>query len=442
MDSGYISKFTHKTFVDFLQTNEFLEHPLVMERASGVNVWDTQGKRYVDAIGGVFVASLGHSNPRLVEAARKQMETMTLSAPLCSISDTALRFVERLGRETPGDLNFIKTFSGGSESIEAAIKLVRQHYKQTGKPDKTKVISVYQSYHGATFGAMSAGGSPRKVKFEPQMPGFVKVFNPKQLRDDFNSWDEACRFCARLVEKTIVSEAADTVAAVLLEPVCNTAGIVTPTEEYFRIIREACDRHGVMLIFDEVLTGFGKTGDMFCAQTIGVTPDVICGGKGLSSGIVPMGAIMASERISECFIGAPSDGVAFAHGHTYAGNPLCAAVGMEVLDIIAEQNLLERSREMGRYLRGRLEELKKLGVVREVRGRGILLGVEFTPDAVPNKKYGTVGAALKRTSQENGLILRIDPDWFAIAPPLTMSDAEMEEMCDLIDKSVKDAISL
>jgi adenosylmethionine-8-amino-7-oxononanoate aminotransferase len=212
---------------------------------------------------------------------------------LHSISDVTLKFIETLGKVTPGNLNYIKSFSGGSESIEAAIKFTRQYFKQTGRPDKVKVVSNYLSYHGATFGAMSAGGSPRKVKFEPQMPGFIKTYSPKQLRDDFGTWEETCRYAAKLVQRTIESEVPDTVGVFLVEPICNTAGIITPTEEYFRMIRETCDRYDVALIFDEVLTGFGKTGDMFAAQTFGVTPDIICSGKGLSSGVLPIGAMMA-----------------------------------------------------------------------------------------------------------------------------------------------------
>jgi len=373
------------------------------------------------------------------------MELLTFAAPLHGTSDITLEFVKRLGEVSPGNLNYIKSFSGGSESIEAVLKLVRQYFKQTGHNDKMKCIANYLSYHGATFAAMSAGGSPRKDKFEPQMPGFVKLYSPKQLRDSFPSWEETCRFCANLLEKTILSENPDTIGAVLVEPICNTAGIITPTEEYFRIIREICDKYNVLLIFDEVLTGFGKTGDMFAAQTFGVTPDIICSGKGLSAGVIPLGSFMVREDIGDVFYSTDKKNVNFAHGHTFSGFPLADAVGIEVINVLEEERLPQRARQIGTYLKARLEELSKYGIIREVRGKGVLLGVEIVEDSVTNKPFpedNDFGDALKKTSIKNGVILRINPGWFAIAPPLISTNAQLEELCDLIEKSVKEALDL
>jgi adenosylmethionine-8-amino-7-oxononanoate aminotransferase len=225
----------------------------------------------------------------------------------------------------------------------------------------------------------------------------------------------------------------------------NTAGIIAPTEEYYQMVRRTCDEYGVILIFDEVLTGIGKTGDMFAAQTYHITPDIICSGKGLASGMLPFGSMIAREDMADAFRGPGSEHKFFAHGHTYANFPLGCAVATEVLSIIEEENLLTRARDMGEYLRNRLEKLKDYGVVREVRGRGVLLGVEFVEDANTNRPFPVdrkLGNALKKTARANGVILRIDPDWFAIAPPLVATDAELEELCYKIDRSVLDAIKL
>jgi adenosylmethionine-8-amino-7-oxononanoate aminotransferase len=185
------------TFIDFLATSEFRERPLVVERAEGLYYWDTEGKRYFDAIGGIFVAVLGHRHPRIMDAMRRQMEKITFAPPLASVTDILLDFVEKLGDVAPGALRFVKPFSGGSEAIESALKFTRQYYKQTGKPSKYKFISRYYAYHGATFGGMGASGSgPRKSKFEPQMDGFLKVFPPSYYRDRFSCWEEANRFAA------------------------------------------------------------------------------------------------------------------------------------------------------------------------------------------------------------------------------------------------------
>ena len=435
-----------RTFIDFQQTSEFLERPLIFDRAEGLFLWDLEGKRYFDAIGGIFVAVLGHRPPRVLEAVKRQMDRLTFCPPLHGISDITLDFVEKLGSVTPGDLNFIKGFSGGSESIEAALKFARQYFQQTGHPQKHKVVSTYLSYHGGTMAAMSAsGGARRKIKFEPHMPGFLKAFSPMQLRDRFASWEEANRFCARLVEELIVSENPETVAGVLIEPICNTGGIVTPTTEYFTILREICSRHNVLLIFDEVLTGFGKTGDMFAAQTYGVVPDIICSGKGLSGGVIPSGAIMVREDLAGSFYGQPGQEIQFFHGHTYAGNPLAAAAGIAVIDELVEKKLPAKARRLGEHLRRRLEELKDLGVVREVRGKGVLLGVELVQDPHTREPFPAgrkLGDALKITALEHGLILRIDPDWFAVCPPLIAEESDLDELAALIRSSLVAAIAL
>jgi adenosylmethionine-8-amino-7-oxononanoate aminotransferase len=434
-------KLLKHTFLDYQQTAEFLRHPLILERAEGLYYWDTEGKRYFDAIGGIFVATLGHRHPRLIAALERQMAKMTFAPPLHGIADSALNFVEKMGSVSPGNLKYVKPFSGGSEAVESAIKFVRQYFKQTGHPGKYKFISRYFGYHGGTAGAMAASGTgSRKTKFEPQMPGFLKVFPPNYYRDRFDSWQECNRFCARMVEDLIVNEDPETVAGVIVEPIGNTGGIITPTTEYFQILREICTRYNVMLIFDEIITGIGKTGSMFAAQTFGVTPDLICCGKGLSSGMMPIGAMLAREDMADAFWGDAEDDVQFAHGHTFAGNPMACEVGIAVLEEIVEKKLDQQAGQMGEYLAGKLEELKKYGVVREVRGKGILRGVELVKNTQTMEPYPELGKALKRTAIDNGLIMRIDPSWFAVAPALIASKSEIDEMLSLIDRSLVQAL--
>ena len=434
-------KLLKRTFLDYQQTSEFFENPLVIEKADGLYYWDVEGKRYFDAIGGIFVATLGHRHPRVVEAMQRQLEKLTFAPPMHGTSNVTLDFVERLGEVSPEDLNFVKPFSGGSESIEAALKFSRQYFKQSGRPGKYKFVSRYYGYHGATFGAMGASGTgKRKTPFEPQMGGFLKVFPPTYYRDRFSSWEECNRFCARMFEDVIVNEDPDTVAGIIVEPIGNTGGIITPTEEYFRILRDICDRYDVLLIYDEIITGYGRTGGMFAAQAFGVTPDILCGGKGLSSGIMPLGAMMAREEMGEVFFGPVEEDVNFAHGHTYAGNPLACAVGMAVIDEIVEKGLAERAKELGEYLVSKLEALKKFGVVREVRGKGLIRGVELVRDTRTMEPFPELGKALKKTALENGLVMRIDPNWFAVAPALIVEKDDIDEMCDLVERSLMAAL--
>ncbi len=434
-------KLLKRTFLDYQPTAEFVKNPLILHKAEGLYYWDVEGKRYFDGIGGIFVATLGHGHPRVMRAMRKQMETLSFAPPMHGTADVTLDFIERLGEVTPGNLNYIKTYSGGSESIESAIKFTRQYFKQSGHPGKYKFISRYFGYHGATFGAMAASGTgKRKTRFEPQMSGFLKVFPPTYYRDRFSSWEECNRFCARMFEDVIINEDPDTVAGVIIEPIGNTGGIITPTEAYFQIIREICDCYNVILIYDEIITGFARTGSMFAAQTFGVTPDIICCGKGLSSGAIPLAAMIAREDMGELFYGPAADEVNFAHGHTFAGNPLACAVGIAVIDEIVEKELDCKARELGDYLAAKLEGLKQYGVVREVRGRGMLRGIELVKDAQNNEPYPELGQALKRTALNNGLIIRIDPTWFAVAPALIAEKSDIDELCDLIEDSLVDAL--
>ncbi|HUQ94650.1 MAG TPA: aminotransferase class III-fold pyridoxal phosphate-dependent enzyme [Bryobacteraceae bacterium] len=412
-----------------------------MHRAEGLSYWDINGKRYFDGIGGIFAATLGHGHPRVLDAVRKQLDVMTFAPPLHSVADVTLDFIEKLGNVAPANLTFVKPYSGGSESIESALKFARQYFRQTGRPGKYKFISRYMAYHGATFGAMAASGTgSRKSSFEPHLAGFLKVAPPTYYRSQFSDWEECNRFCARLFEDVILMEDPDTVAGILLEPVGNTGGIVTPTPEYFRLVRQICDKYDVLLIFDEVITGYGKTGAMFAAQALGVTPDILCGGKGLSSGVIPLGAMIAHQDLGDSFRGPAEQMLSFAHGHTYAGHPLACAVGIAVLDEIVEKQLARKAAVLGAYLASKLECLKKYGVVREVRGLGMLRGVELVKDTTHMQPFPELGRVLRRTALDNGLILRVDPSWFAVSPALTAERSDVDELCHLIEKSLVDAL--
>ena len=434
-------KLLKRTFLDYQQTSGFIQNPLIIHRAEGIYYWDVTGKRYFDGISGIFVATLGHRHPRVMAAMQNQMEILSFAPPMHGIADVTLDFVEKLGNITPGNLNYVKSFSGGSESIESAIKFTRQYFKQTGYPGKYKFISRYFGYHGATFGAMSASGTgKRKTGFEPQMGGFLKVFPPTYYRDRFSTWEECNRFCAQSFEDVIINEDPETVAGIIIEPIGNTGGIITPTEEYFQIIRQICDRYNVILIYDEIITGFARTGAMFAAQTFNVTPDIICSGKGLSSGAIPLGAMITREDMGDAFYGEVEDEINFAHGHTFAGNPLACAVGIAVIDEIQHEKLDQKAQNLGDYLAEKLQKLTRYGVVREVRGKGLLLGVELVKDTETMEPYPELGQALKRTTLQNGLILRIDPSWFAVAPALIATESDIDELGDLIEKSLVDAL--
>lgn len=430
---------SRRIMLDLRQMKTFSERPLIIDRAEGIYLYDIDGRRIIDGISGIYVVNVGHGERRVLEAIRRQQERVSFVAPIHAAADTRIEYALRLGEVTPGDLNTFKLFSGGSESTEAAIKLVRQFHKQTGNPSKYKVISNYRGYHGATMGAMSASGigGTRKSVFGPFLEGFVHIKPPAS-----NAWpgdpgqEEACRLAAQGLEDTIQSEGPESVAAFIVEPIGNTAGILTPSDEYFTLIREICDAHGVTLIFDEVITGMGRTGEWFAGQTFRCIPDVMCMGKGLSGGYAPLAGIAVRDELYyRSFWGAEDANVHFASGHTFGGNPISAAAGLAVIDVIREDNLIENGRRIGDYLRRRLgEEVGALGILKEVRGRGCLAGVEFVEDAASGRPFPRerrFGKHVERRLLEAGMILRCDPDWIAFGPPLTTTMNEADEMIRL-----------
>src|SRR2546427_1085911 len=268
------------------QMHEWTKQPFIMARADGVFYWDVAGKRYFDALSGIYVASVGHNNRRVIDAIRKQLDTLHFSPPMHGTNPVAVQLANLLAEVAPGDLSTVKFECAGSEVTEAAIKIARQYHRLTGNPGKYKVISRYLAWHGSTMGSLSASGlKSRKTVNEPLAPGFLHVFPPTCYRCPFGkSYSECGITCATLVGDVIEMEDPATVAAVMVEPIGHTGGIIDPPEEYLLLLREICDRYNVLLIFDAIITGIGRTGQLFAADTFGVVPDVLCIGKGLGGG--------------------------------------------------------------------------------------------------------------------------------------------------------------
>jgi adenosylmethionine-8-amino-7-oxononanoate aminotransferase len=423
------------------QMAEWSKRPLIMARADGVHYWDVNGKRYLDALSGIYVTSVGHNNRRVIEAIRRQLDTLTFSPPMHGTNPVAVQLANLLAELAPGDLSAVKFQCGGSEVTEAAIKLARQYHKLTSHPGKYKVISRYQSWHGSTLGSLSASGlKSRKTVNEPLAPGFLHVFPPTCYRCPFGKSYGTCGLtCATLVGDVMDMEDPDTVAAVIVEPIGHTGGIIDPPEEYLPILRELCDRHNILLIFDEIITGIGRTGRMFAAETFGVVPDVICTGKGMSGGYVPLSAMICRRGIADAFWGPIADNPGFVEGHTFEGNPLSCAAGLAVLREVLEHDLCANARRQGARLRAGFERLaKKHGVIGDIRGKGLLQGIELVKDPVTKQRFppgAELGVRVGRRALENGLLCRFDPHWIAFGPALVVTAEQIDEMVDLLDRS-------
>lgn len=438
----------HHIILDLRQMKSFCENPLIIERAQGIYLTDVNGKRYMDGISGIFVVNIGHGNQHVIEAIRKQQERVSFVAPLHAVADTAVRYARRLAEITPGELNTMKLVSGGSEATETAMKFARQYHRQRGNPYKYKFIAVYKGFHGGTMGALSATGlgGPRKSVFGPFLEGFVHIPPPHCFRCPYGLTRDDCDcLCARMLEYTIEREGPESVAGFIIEPISNTGGIITPPPEYHALIRQICTKHNVLLIYDEIITGMGRTGNWFAAQTFGTTPDLLCAGKGLSSGYAPLAATAIRDDLYySAFWGEDDANIQFAHGHTYAGNPISCAAGLAVIEVVERDNLLANGQKIGDHIRQRLrKEVAELGVLGEVRGKGCLTAVEFVEDMVTNRPFPPerkFGKQVERRLVNAGLILRCDPDWIAFGPPLITTLEQADEMVDIFIKCLNDEI--
>jgi adenosylmethionine-8-amino-7-oxononanoate aminotransferase len=443
---GQMAEGLRHIVLDFMQMTEFVKDPFIVTRAEGIRFWDAHGKEYLDGLAGVFVVNVGHGNRRVIDAMKAQLDTLAFAPPLHATTPPALELVRLLAAVGPGDLNTVKLLSGGSEANEAAIKLTKQYHRQTGHPLKHKFIALYGSYHGATQGALSATGSKaRKTAFEPMTPGFIHVQPAYCYRCPYEKTYPSCEvFCARTIEDVIVAEGPETIAGLIVEPIVNTAGVVTPPPEYLPILRDICDRHDVVLIFDEIITGFGRTGHMFAADLYQTVPDILSCGKGMSSGYAPLAAILVSDKIAAAFQGTPEARVEFHHGHTYGGHPLAAAAGIASIQEILERRLPQHAQKMGGRLRELITgELGPLGIVGDIRGHGLMVGVEFVQDAATRRRFDErvgIGRRIGKAALRNGLLVRSDAHMVTFAPPLVVEEADLTAMVDILTRSARQVL--
>jgi adenosylmethionine-8-amino-7-oxononanoate aminotransferase len=412
-------------------------HVPVIVRGDGVHIWDDQGKRYLDGLAGLFVVQVGHGRTELAEAAAKQASELAFF-PLWSYAHPkAIELAERLANLTPGDLNRVFFTTGGGEAVESAWKVAKQYFKITGKPMKHKVISRNIAYHGTPHGALSITGIPAaKAMFEPLVPGAHKVPNTNFYRapEHGDNLDAFGLWAANRIEEAIEFEGPETVAAVFLEPVQNSGGCFPPPPGYFKRVREICDKHDVLLVSDEVICAFGRLGHYFGADRFGYQPDIITCAKGMTSGYSPIGAMIATDRIMEPFL--HSD-VSFAHGYTFGGHPVSAAVALANLDIFERERINEHVRESAPGFRQTLEKLCDLPIVGDVRGDGFFYGIEMVKDKVTKETFDDdeserlLRGFLSKALFDAGLYCRADDRGdpvIQLAPPLICDQSHFDEM--------------
>ena len=417
--------------------------PLVVVEGNGAMLRGADGREYIDGLSGLWNVNVGHGRGELADAAAAQMRRIAFaSAYIGATNEPAVRLAEKIVRHAYSNSAAVYFTTAGAESNESAFKFARYYWKVKDKPQKTKIISRIHAYHGVTMAAMSATGMPIFHKmFGPLVPGFIQVPPPYAYRWTGN--EEPGIGAADAVEKAILAEGPDTVAAVIAEPVMGAGGVIVPPASYFPRLREICDRHDVLLITDEVITGFGRTGRWFALGHWGVEPDLVSFAKGVTSGYLPLGGVIASKRVHEAIESAPADRK-FMHAATYSGHPVCCAVGLRNVEIIENEGLVERATVMGRRLLAGLEGLRDLPVVGDVRGLGMMCGVELVADRNTKAPALGLGGRFVREALARGLLPRIrvgsaDPpigDTICLAPPLMTPP----EVLDRIPGILRDAL--
>jgi adenosylmethionine-8-amino-7-oxononanoate aminotransferase len=417
--------------------------PLVLHRGEGVYLWDTDGNQYIDGFAGLWNVNVGHGRRELAEAAAEQIEEVAFVPTFFGLaSPPAIELATRLAGLFPGDLNHIHFTSGGAESNETALKIARYYWFLKGKPDKIKVISRRQAYHGIAMGALAATGIPTYHQgFGPGVPGYVHISAPYAYRVNERNLDED-GFIAQLVqelEETIAREDAGTIAAFIGEPVQGAGGVIVPPAKYWAAIAPILKQHDILLISDEVICGFGRTGAMFGMETYGFQPDIASFAKGVTSGYIPLGGVALSDEI---FATMAEPDRMFMHGFTYSGHPVGCAVALRNLQIIEEERLAANAGAMGDYLLGEMRRL--IGDhpnVGEVRGKGLMFMVELAADRGTKEKFDpaqNVGGKLQAATRKRGLIVRCSNDGIAIAPPLIIS----KEQCDTLAGAIAESINV
>ncbi|MDP3749535.1 MAG: aminotransferase class III-fold pyridoxal phosphate-dependent enzyme [Phenylobacterium sp.] len=414
--------------------------PLIIVRGRGSVVEDINGAQYVDGVAGLWCVNVGHGHPEVIEAIRRQLGDIAYYSPFDgTATPPSILLSERLiGMTAQENMARVMFSLGGSDSIETAMKIARQYWRLSGEPDRVKFISLRNAYHGVHFGGLSMNGSPVfKQNYEPLLGGCSQVDTPWLYR---NPWTqdaaELGRICADILEREIQHQGPHTVAAFFAEPIQGAGGVIVPPENYWPLVREVCDRYGVLLVSDEIVTGFGRSGAMFGARGWGVRPDIMCVAKGLSSGYVPLGATLFNERIAKAWDGNATFDGAIMHGYTYTGHAVACAAALACLDIVEAQDLPGNAAARGAELLALLKPLQEShSLVGDVRGKGLMIAIDLVSDKATREPIDPAGGqayALAEAARAHGAIVRPVGTKLILSPPLVITADEIEQLAGAV----------
>jgi beta-alanine--pyruvate transaminase len=422
-------------WMPFTPNRDFRHEPKMVVRAEGMFVWNERGDKLIDASSGLFCVNAGHCRREIADAVSAQLRELDFIAPFTRGHPKQFELATRVAALTPGDLDRVFFVNSGSEAIDTAMKVVLAYWHAQGQGGRTMFVSRERAYHGVNFGGTSlAGLVNNRRKFGLALPGIAHMrhthlpenrFVPGQGAHGAELADDLQRF--------VDLYGAENIAACFVEPIAGSTGCLVPPVGYLERLRAICDRHGILLVFDEVITGFGRTGQAFAADSFGVTPDLMTMAKALTNGVQPMGAVAVSERVHAAVMAAAPEGaIEFFHGYTYSGNPAACAAGLATLDVYRDEGLFERARALSPYFLDGVFSLADLPVVADIRGYGMMAAIDLRPDGAPGRR----GHELQKRLFDGGLHLKNTGDAAIIAPPLIAEKRHVDEIVDVLRRTL------
>jgi beta-alanine--pyruvate transaminase len=424
-------------WMPFTGNRYFKQNPRMISRAEGMYCYTHDGHRLLDAVAGLWCCNAGHCHPKIVEAIKEQAEVLDYSMAFQLGHPTVFELANKLISIAPEGIDYAFFVNSGSEAVDTALKMALAYHRIRGQGERIRLIGREKGYHGVGFGGISVGGlSPNRKMFGAMLPGVDHLPHTHNLEHNAFSkgLPEWGAHLADELENIVALHDPSTIAAVIIEPIAGSGGVILPPQGYLKRVREICDKHGILLIFDEVICGFGRTGDAFGATRFDVTPDLMTTAKGLTSGTVPMGAVLASGNIYDTFMTGPEGAIEFFHGYTYSGHPLAAAAGCATMDVYTGEGLFERARSMeGKFADG-LHSLKGEPNVIDIRNFGLIGAVELEPiDGQPTARAMSVF----RECFDAGVIIRTTGDTLAFSPPLIIEDEQIETVVETVRTALR-----
>ncbi len=424
-------------WMPFTGNRFFKQNPRLIARAKGMHCWTHDGKQLLDSIAGLWCCNAGHCHPKIVEAIQAQAETLDYATAFQLGHPKIFELANKLTDIAPDGFDYAFFVNSGSEAVDTALKMALAYHRIRGEGARTRLIGREKGYHGVGFGGISVGGiSPNRRMFGAMLPGVDHLPHTHNVEQNAytRGLPEWGAHLADELENIAALHDPSTIAAVIVEPIAGSAGVIIPPAGYLQRLRDICDKHGILLIFDEVICGFGRTGDKFAATRMGVTPDLITTAKGLTSGTVPMGAVLAKGDIYDTFMTGPEGAIEFFHGYTYSGHPLAAAAACATLDVYEGEGLYERALSMESYLEDGLHSLKGEPHVIDIRNYGLIGAVEMEPiEGQPTAR------ALKLFTHcfDNGVIVRTTGDTVAFSPPLIIEKNQVDQVIDAVRNALR-----